>query len=233
MPLGDSLTAGGYNLNCVWHQEGGFNTGCEWFEEGGYREHLWRRLKNENYNFDFVGSLTHGQMFFPDAEHEGHSGWKIHEVDSITEAALTKFDPDVVLLIVGSNDLIKAYEIESAPLRLRELVKKILAHRPDIELFVGSPITTNNLILNSRIQIYNWTIEKEISQLRDQYPNLHWVDMYRESKIGQGKDDLTDGVHPTVLGYQKMAGVWFHALVEANVFAKNSPSSHVMSGKKQ
>lgn len=205
MPLGDSLTAGGYNIDKVWHVD------------GGYREHLWNMVKDAGKEIDFVGRLSHGS--FPDTNHEGYSGWKIHEVAAISEEALKLNQPDVILLIIGGNDLFRDYEVNSAPLRLREMVDNILRRvSPKVKLFVGSTLITSSRTFTNRVKKYNKRIAEEVRDLQKYYANLYWVDMYKESQIKNSSEDLTDGVHPTYSGYRKMASVWYRALNAAGVF---------------
>ncbi len=62
MPLGDSITDG-------------FNV------QGGYRIGLWQRLANAGVATDFVGSGANGPASLGDHDHEGHSGWRIDDLD--------------------------------------------------------------------------------------------------------------------------------------------------------
>ena len=63
MPLGDSITDG-------------FNV------PGGYRINLWQRLAAGGYTVDFVGSGFNGPAGLGDHDHEGHSGWRIDQIDA-------------------------------------------------------------------------------------------------------------------------------------------------------
>src|SRR5688500_15993420 len=66
MPLGDSITFGaGGTANL-----------------GGYRGPLYTLLTNAGYNVDFVGTQTGNSSGVPDQDHQGHSGWRIDELDS-------------------------------------------------------------------------------------------------------------------------------------------------------
>lgn len=200
MALGDSLTAGGYNIDGQW------NVGA------GYRQNLHKLLSSINCNFTFVGSLSDGPPNFANAQHEGHSGWKIHEVSLITPASLGEHRPDIVILMVGSNDLIRNYEVSDAPKRLSALIDLILESNPATKLYVASVLTTNNVIYNSRVNLYNFEIQKVIYRKLSMSNRLKFVDMYNFSGIRGNTEDLTDGVHPTPGGYQKMARVWFDVL---------------------
>src|SRR5262245_2612619 len=101
MPLGDSLTAGGYNLE------------KKWFVDSGYREKLKAELDLMNIQTDFVGSLSHGTKEFLDREHEGYSGYRINEICQSFESTFIRTQPDIVLLLAGSNDLFQDFELKT------------------------------------------------------------------------------------------------------------------------
>ncbi|MBS2964878.1 GDSL family lipase, partial [Actinocrinis puniceicyclus] len=63
MPLGDSITDGNQT-------------------PGGYRIGLWQRFVSAGYKVDFVGSLFNGPSTLGDHDHEGHSGWRIDQIDA-------------------------------------------------------------------------------------------------------------------------------------------------------
>ena len=49
---------------------------------GGYRINLWQRLAAGGYTVDFVGSGFNGPASLGDHDHEGHSGWRIDQLDA-------------------------------------------------------------------------------------------------------------------------------------------------------
>ena len=65
MPLGDSIT---------WDDRIGDNRTDG--ERISYRYRLWQLLTDAGYDFDFVGSQNTGFDIFPDAENEGHPGFR-------------------------------------------------------------------------------------------------------------------------------------------------------------
>jgi len=87
MPLGDSITRG----------EG---PAPPW---SGYRDDLYTLLNNEGWNFDFVGSQSDGTGF--DTDHEGHGGWRTDQINANINNWLNQYDPDIVLLHIGTNDV--------------------------------------------------------------------------------------------------------------------------------
>src|SRR3954453_11137248 len=63
MPLGDSITDG-------------------FTVPGGYRIGLWQKFVAGGFPVDFVGSLSNGPAELGDHDHEGHSGWRIDQIDA-------------------------------------------------------------------------------------------------------------------------------------------------------
>jgi lysophospholipase L1-like esterase len=116
MPLGDSIT---------------FGVGSQHLD--GYRPSLYRRLTSAGLGVDFVGSLHNGGG--PDADNEGHKGWTIERVANHLDDWLATYQPDVILLHIGTNDMAKM--LPGAAGRLDALLDQIAADRPDAEVFVA------------------------------------------------------------------------------------------------
>ena len=186
MPLGASITDG-------------FAT------PGGYRTGLWRRLASGGYTVDFVGSATNGPASLGDHDHEGHSGWRIDQIDANVAGWLRATNPHVVLLHVGTNDVSQNYRLANAPARLSGLIDKIQLNAPGVELFVAQIAPSSNPTNEARIRAFNAAIPGVLS---GKGPRVHLVDMHSVVSVS----DLADGTHPTAAGYDKMAAAWYSAL---------------------
>jgi lysophospholipase L1-like esterase len=86
LPFGDSITAG-------------FQS-SDW---SGYRCRLSGALNGLGDPHNFVGSLSEGSCDQP--HHEGHSGWTVSQLQSIEKCTITGYQPNVVLLDIGANDV--------------------------------------------------------------------------------------------------------------------------------
>ncbi|MGI5238136.1 ricin-type beta-trefoil lectin domain protein [Dactylosporangium sp. CA-139066] len=186
MPLGDSITDG-YNV------------------PGGYRIQLWQRLAAGGYLTDFVGSGSNGPSNLGDHDHEGHSGWRIDQIDANIVGWLQAYAPRTILLHIGTNDMNQNYDIANAPARLSALIDKIRANDPTVELFVAQITPESDPTLESRVQAYNAAIPGIVAQKGS---HTHLVDMHSAITTA----DLADGVHPNAGGYNKMGDRWFSAL---------------------
>src|SRR4051794_8266874 len=117
MALGDSIT---YGL--------GSQT------RSSYRVDLQQRLALAGLAVDFVGSRQSGAGV--DLDNEGHGGWTIRQIAARVDGWLATYQPDVVLLHIGTNDLAFDDDVAHAPERLSALVDRIRAARPSAEIFV-------------------------------------------------------------------------------------------------
>ncbi|WP_328650099.1 ricin-type beta-trefoil lectin domain protein [Micromonospora sp. NBC_00330] len=186
MPLGDSITDG-------------FNV------PGGYRINLWQRLAGGGYTVDFVGSGFNGPASLGDHDHEGHSGWRIDQLDANIVTWLRVTDPRTVLLHIGTNDVNQNYNLASAPARLSGLIDKIRSTAPEADVFVATITPESDPNLEARVQAYNAAIPGIVAQKGSR---VHLVDMHAALTTA----DLADGVHPNAGGYDKMAARWYAAL---------------------
>ena len=123
MPLGDSITDGV-----------GVSGG------GGYRVGLWQRLAQNGYTTDFVGSGYNGPASLGDHDHEGHSGWRIDQVDANIVNWVRTYQPRTVLLHIGTNDISQNRDLANAPARLAAVVDKITSTSPQTDVFVATLI---------------------------------------------------------------------------------------------
>ena len=186
MPLGDSITDG-YNV------------------PGGYRIGLWSRLANAGRLTDFVGTGFNGPASLGDHDHEGHSGWRIDELDANITGWLRAAGPRTVLLHIGTNDIGQNYDVANAPARLSTLIDHIRTLAPNAQLFVAQITPTANAANEVKTQTFNAALPGIVAQ---KGPLTHLVDMHSAVTTA----DLADGLHPNAGGYDKMAARWWSAL---------------------
>jgi lysophospholipase L1-like esterase len=209
MPLGDSITKGVCGSPV---------------KKWGYRQPLYVSLTGGGYNFDFVGCKVDGS--FPDPNHEGRDGWKANELlngrPSVPAEGkladwLSKDQPDVILLHIGTNDItggdqsanevnaildvIDAYEDASD-----KNVTVILALI--INRSIDSPSTKR-----SQTTQFNSDVNIMATGRVANGDDIIIVDMESALDYNVGVD-MADEVHPNDNGYIKMANVWYIALAE-------------------
>src|SRR5579859_901846 len=113
MPLGDSITAGVGSMN-----------------GSGYRAALWYDYQAAGYRVDFVGSGHNGPQDFPQ-QHEGHPGWRIDQLSAHIVGWLATYQPHIILLQIGTNDILQHDDLPLAPARLNNLLERITEQLPN------------------------------------------------------------------------------------------------------
>lgn len=202
MPLGDSITDG-----CA---------GCTSAVPGAYRIDLEQFAKADGRAVDFVGSQSNGPAWLADHDHEGHPGWRIDEIRAQVDGWLDTYDPQVVLLLIGTNDMVQNHDVATAPDRLKDLVTRITDRKPGAQVFVGTLVPSSTQTYNDRISDYNRAVPGVVDSLANAGRKVHLVDLAAHvttADLGPGDD-----VHPSYGGYAKMAHVWYSALLSFGVW---------------
>ena len=139
MPLGDSITRGSdYN---------------------GYREPLYSLLTGEGYNFDFVGSLAHGD--FEDRDHEGHFNWRADEILAQINSWAGTYEPDIVLIHLGTVDVDQGNNVQSTIDELGQIIDELRYLIPNVTVLLAQIIPCPRC-LNSQL----------VEELNTQIPSL-------------------------------------------------------------
>lgn len=198
MPLGDSITDG-------------FNV------PGGYRIKLWDDLAAGRYSVDFVGSLSNGPGALGDRNHEGRSGWRIEQINDNVKNWLGTHNPEIVLLLIGTNDMLQNYQVAQAPARLATLIDSIVAGAPERRIILATIPPASDPARNQRIVQYNSALPGLVAEKASQGVLISLVDMYGATTVA----DLADGVHPSLAGYDKLAERWLAELV--NYLPRSEP----------
>ena len=238
MSLGDSITDGYWTM-------------------GGYRKYLYHELEQKGYSdIDMVGpkgsneeSFSYnGEYITYDGNYAGYSGYAIQYMtgtetrqgilETINEDygngknMIEAYDPDVVLLQIGTNDILSNYN-DGITNRLENLINTILASMdgendvlyvstiPDINIaerydwlwsygidYNSDPEGFTNAVQGS-IDAYNNSIRALIAEKQEKGERVAFADI--NSVIDQNTD-LNDGVHPNEAGYEKMGMYWANLL---------------------
>jgi acyl-CoA thioesterase I len=195
MPLGDSITEG---------YTGGYSS---------YRYWLWNALRAGNYDVDFVGGMhgvhgapTPGRPDF-DQDHEGHSGWRADQVLANAGAWATQHQPDVVLMHLGTNDMLQGQSVSSTITEIGSVVDALRQSRPNVVVLMAQIIPST--INATAIQQLNAQIATLAAQKNTEQSPVVLVDQWGGFSTSA---DEWDGIHPNEAGELKMANRWFGAL---------------------
>lgn len=223
MALGDSITAG--------VGERGADTGS-----GGYRAELVRLLEARGYRITMVGGRSDYSGRFKNPQHEGWPGYVIRSFPSdpapqlygrVTRAALLGAHPDVVLLMAGTNDLLRkarrsaGYTVPNIVESMDALLAQIFYLEPHVDVVIGGVIDSPR-VLECDVASFDGTSECgpcDGANLKTLVAAYAARGFHIELAEGMGnavpRDKLhfPDGIHPSGQGgYEDIARVWMHAL---------------------
>jgi lysophospholipase L1-like esterase len=209
MPLGDSITDG-------------FGT------PGGYRIELFRQTLTAGRHMTFVGRNLNGPATVMDGatttpfpqRHEGYSGYTIDPaggrqgISPLTDAAISTWHPQIILLQIGTNDIDLNLDVANAPTRLGALLDQITTDAPDALLVVARITPLNYDAGNARVEAYNDAMPALVRPRASAGKHILLVDMYAPFVADPSFKTslLADQWHPNPAGYALMAGVWYQAI---------------------
>ncbi len=189
MPLGDSITVGYNDL------------------AGGYRRELFQKLSADGLAVDFVGSQNQGPADLRDKDHEGHSGWRIDQIAAQMNGWANTYQPQYVLLMIGTNDIGQNNDLPGAPGRLSALLDQITNKLPGSQVLVAT-LTLRTDGKDDQVVQFNNALRATVQAKLSAGRKVKLVEMHS----ALNGNDLPDGLHPSASGYTKMANTWYAAL---------------------
>lgn len=208
LTLGDSITYGVINNS---------NT-----ESGGYRTELSNLYAADKFGVNFVGSVSSGPNVI-DRDNEGHRGWRIDQIAASVNGWLNTYQPNMVMLMIGTNDILQDYALSTAPARLSGLIDQITSVLPKSNVLVASiPPTSRSIADQQQVISFNSSIPGIVNSKVSQGKNVSFVYIFNRLTTS----DLSDSVHPTAEGYNKIAAAWHDASLS---FTNIRPSIRVQA----
>ena len=231
LPLGDSITWGFENDHS---------------QSGGYRSRLYDRMRRDGRAVQYLGSVTDRYsttlINARQTRHEGHGGYTISQItNNLTGNDGSQYnnggrwltgtgtrpaiDPDVILLHIGTNDVLRRTipTRETLRSRLDTLINRLTSLEPQAYLLVAGIVPIDDdTTRNNLVKAYNSTIRNTIvPKYAGLGKKVRFVDQYPRfvSSSGAVLDArLPDNVHPDEIGYGYIADGWFSALKSLPVY---------------
>jgi lysophospholipase L1-like esterase len=214
MPLGDSITYGTGNAT------------------GAYRTRLWQDYGSDPTKLKFWGTQEAGPVQLGDKHTEGHSGYTIafqpnsgfgNLTDNIAGYLGVRVQPNIILLMIGTNDINRNFQVDLAPGKLDHLISLIsdlsTGLKPNAKLIVTSilPIddahnqfrsSGTDFSANDRVNVFNATIPGIVAAHKARGENVYFTDINKLFSFA----DIEDGLHPTPAGFNKLGDAWYAAI---------------------
>ncbi|MDO6391796.1 Ig-like domain-containing protein [Pontibacter sp. BT731] len=232
MPLGDSNTHGTK-----------FSDTRPDAERIAYRKQLYDLLMGANAKFTYVGSERSGSATLANDQHAGFSGSRTGDIASLLRTSsyrnqenvlvsrgsgtyLDKFNPDVVLLHLGTNGgQWGVTDDEQAIAEMAAILDEVDAYeaRANKEVTVVLALIINRVLQENDPAAVEFTsrFNAKVAAMADnriktKSDRLIVVDMEKAAdiiyKLASDGGDMDDSLHPAPSGYQKMANQWFKVL---------------------
>lgn len=201
MPMGDSIT----------EAEAGHNS---------YRRVLWQRLNGAGCSVNLVGSKSgvsrrgsrdSGSTAPPnadfDADHEGYWDYSVNELQPRVSGLVDRSSPDVVLIHLGTNDVLAGQSASGIAQELGGVIDAIRASKADTHILLAkiipaSPDPSGTAALNRLVD--------GIAAARSSATSPIAV---VNQAAGYSVGDNYDGVHPGPSGESKLGNKWADALL--------------------
>ncbi len=160
---------------------------------------------------DFVGRKQDGTE--PDPNDEGYPGYRIDQVAGVASCAVPYYQPNLVMLLAGTNDVQQNFDLADAPTRLGNLIDQILAASPKATVLVSDipPNTdTSQPQLETDTIAYNNAVQAVVAQRAGAGEHVIFSPaMLNPDEVGP------DHIHPTDAGYDEIAAAFLSGASEA------------------
>ncbi|HTF31730.1 MAG TPA: GDSL-type esterase/lipase family protein, partial [Flavitalea sp.] len=198
----------------------------------GYRGYLYKKLKANRYDVDFVGTRQSMPANGGDPDHSGYGGfivgpgaskgdsWKPPYRGNIYDNLNTGYnilsnDCEIIILEIGINDFFNNTDTAYHPKvsgagKLDGLINKIFSIRPDVHLIVSNitPVGFDTAFA----MLWNSQVPSIVEKYKGSGRNCYLVNL-RDGITWNTKADLSpDNLHPAASGYEKMADLYFKVL---------------------
>jgi lysophospholipase L1-like esterase len=221
---------------------------------GAWRLYLQPLLDASGYPFTFVGrvsSVPSGS--FTKTNHEGYSGAVIAPpgvmtspvhgyagtnvyLQKIVADALTNVTPDLVLVLIGVNDMGRGrnpYQVATND--MPNLLDIIFSNAPNANVILAKATSIygaslpglNYAAYATNVPIYNAALQAMVNQRRALGQNVSLADMF--SVVGIVTMFNSDNVHPNATGLQAIAQEWF-TRIQAITITTNQATSTLIHG---
>jgi len=236
LPLGDSNTQGGF------------------FQHASYRYPLWEQLQQAGYSsINFVGTRNYVEneqagnpnvTIYPnyytsfDRDHDGYTGWRTDQVLAILPAIAAAANPDIVLLMLGTNDIGQLGQAGIAPAiaNLGQIITGLRAVNPTVDILLAEiiPIAPGAIsnyytIGGTWVDDFNAQVVALAATTNSAQSSVIAVDQFTGFDINNYI--VPDGLHLSLAGETWVANNFAQALVP--VFPPRVASVTVNSGAAQ
>ena len=225
LTLGDSITAG-------------VAAGGGAAENGGYRGVLGELLAQDGYRAVFVGTRYDYSAQIENRAHDGWPGYVLRSFPadpgpgqlygSLTRQALQETRPDVVLLMAGTNDLLRlqrsvaGYTMPNILESMNLLLGEIFSDDPQVRVIVA-PVVSSPRIAAASIDAFNAGLVPIVERYARSGDRISLATAM-EQAVPRDVEHFPDGIHPSSDGgYADVARAWVQAIEQVTAASTGDP----------
>lgn len=225
LTLGDSITAG-------------VAAGGGAAEDGGYRGTLGALLVQNGYHVVFVGTRSDYSAKIENRAHDGWPGYVLRSFPAdpgpgqlygaLTAHALRQTKPDVVLLMAGTNDLLRlerrvpGYTLGNILKSMDLLLGEIFKIDPGVRVIVA-PVVSSPRVSADTIAAFDGNL---VPIVENYAKHGYRVTLATEMQKAVPRDraHFPDGIHPSADGgYAEVAHAWLEAIEQVTGTSRAVP----------
>lgn len=183
-----------------------------------YRFHLYHLLVNVNLKFQHVGTQSSNPASYAgqwDQTHESYDGADTKYLADNISTWLAGYHPDVVLLHIGTNDVIdiinsnqSSQNLSTSASNVISIIDRLRERNPLVKIYLAKILPMEGAQARQVIQSWNQNLQSIADTRTTAQSPIRIVDMY----AGIADSDLRDGIHPTEETARVMARRWFDTL---------------------
>lgn len=230
--------------NCIWFLGDSITqSNADGDANGSPRKSLYNLLVPAGYTFRYTGHSTANQDGLTNALYYYHSGvsgsviatnvpGRTGMTQGITNgwwvgASLSTAKPDIIIIMLGANNINSDIERTNAPTQLSNMVDVIYARAgvgtPAIFLSNVTPIRTSPTVTSNQA-VFNATVPGIAAAFRAQGKFVYFVDVFTDVNNNYAASMQGDNLHPNSNGNTRIAQQWFNAIDAEVGLSLHSPT---------
>jgi lysophospholipase L1-like esterase len=193
MALGDSLTVG------IGSTRG-----------GGYRAPFWEHMRDAGIEIDMVGGKVDGPETF-DNRHQGYARMPLHELSAGVHDKMRMFQPDVVLLLAGADEVGSSnFSPHAFAANLEVMIDRIFTAKSGVKLLIGTLPPSKFGKNQGAKRAVNELLRRTVRERAERGQAVYLVDAFAAI---DPQRDMADATHPNDNGYERIGEAFADALL--------------------
>lgn len=185
-----------------------------------YRYKLWKKLRNNDWNIDFIGTQIDTELYPMvndeefDPHHEGHSGWTSGQLlDELSDWTAVLDTPDIVLFSSpGGNDALDGFSYESIMVNVVDIVEGLQQFNPEVTIIIEKMAPGHSAVMMGNLAVFHARLLNELDSIASALSTSTSQVLTIDMATGFTDDMLADPIHYNQDGATFIANKYYDAL---------------------